>query len=263
MLYADDFLSGTSDMTPEEVGAYIRLLCHQWSKGYLPNDPERLARMAGAMDVPSLRYVLAKFVLQADGTLRNERLESVRRESEEYRTRKSASGRAGAQKRWQTKQDDGGPNGTAMDLPLADPLAQDGSPAPAPAPIKEEEEEKASKASLAEGALKLLGEINAVTGRDFRPVDSNLSIIKARLREPGVTVEGCVAMIRRQAAKWLPDTRMAEYVRPATLFGKEKFDGYYSARELETSQKPAGDPFPARQSASEKTNVQILLEAMG
>ena len=36
--YAADFLVGTSDMTNEEVGIYIRLLCHQWAKGFVLKD---------------------------------------------------------------------------------------------------------------------------------------------------------------------------------------------------------------------------------
>jgi uncharacterized protein YdaU (DUF1376 family) len=45
--YASDFLTSTGSMSNEEVGAYIKLLCHQWDKGVLPKDPVRLARLAG------------------------------------------------------------------------------------------------------------------------------------------------------------------------------------------------------------------------
>jgi len=31
LLYSGDFLNGTADMEPEEVGVYIRLLCYQHS----------------------------------------------------------------------------------------------------------------------------------------------------------------------------------------------------------------------------------------
>jgi hypothetical protein len=40
-------------------------------------------------------------------------------------------------------------------------------------------------------------------------------------------------MVRRQAEHWMRDPIMAEYLRPQTLFGKEKFDAYYAAREVE------------------------------
>lgn len=135
-LYADDFLSGTSEMTAEEVGAYIRLLCHQWAKGGLPNDQDRLSRMAGLMGSPIGSplscYVLAKFTACDDGMLRNKRLEQIREESEAYAKKQSDSGKIGALKRWKYSE----PNGTAIATPLATPLAKewpnDSSPSPSP-----------------------------------------------------------------------------------------------------------------------------------
>lgn len=140
--YADDFLAGTSDMSAEEVGGYIRLLCHQWTKGGIPNDPDRAGRMATLLGSPSLGYVLAKFSLCDDGMLRNERLEQVRAEQEAYKLRQASSGRNGAQKRWSKWQKDGdpngNPNGVAIATPMATPMArawpQDSSPSPTPTP---------------------------------------------------------------------------------------------------------------------------------
>lgn len=81
-------------------------------------------------------------------------------------------------------------------------------------------------------ARKVLAHLNASTGRNFRETDSNLKLIRGRLLEAGVDVGGCLQMIDRQCAKWLKDPKMAEYLRPETLFGKLKFDSYYSARSL-------------------------------
>lgn len=81
-------------------------------------------------------------------------------------------------------------------------------------------------------ARKVLTHLNASTGRNFRETDSNLKLIHGRLLEAGVDVGGCLQMIDRQCAKWLKDPKMAEYLRPETLFGKLKFDSYYSARSL-------------------------------
>lgn len=73
--------------------------------------------------------------------------------------------------------------------------------------------------------------LNEATGKRFREVDGNLTVISSRLKEPDVTLDGVKQMIARQCKLWKGD-RMEEYLRPATLFGKEKFDGYYAAREL-------------------------------
>jgi uncharacterized protein YdaU (DUF1376 family) len=145
--YADDFLAGTSDMSAEEVGGYIRLLCHQWTKGGIPNDPDRAGRMATLLGSPSLGYVLAKFSLCNDGMLRNERLEQVRAEQEAYKLRQASSGRNGAEKRWSKWQKDGDPNGdpngvaiaTPMATPMAKRLPEDSSPSPSPTPNNKEE----------------------------------------------------------------------------------------------------------------------------
>ena len=72
--------------------------------------------------------------------------------------------------------------------------------------------------------------LNEKTGRHYRETDGNLVVISARLKEEDVDIEGVKAMIDRQCALWGSDPKMAEYLRPETLFGKSKFDGYYAAR---------------------------------
>jgi uncharacterized phage protein (TIGR02220 family) len=73
--------------------------------------------------------------------------------------------------------------------------------------------------------------LNEKTGRMFQERDSNLRLIDARLKEPGVTIEGVKQMIDRQVARW-KGTDQEEYLRPETLFNATKFDSYYAAREL-------------------------------
>lgn len=139
LLYVDDFLGGTSEMSAEEVGGYIRLLCHQWAKGGLPNDPERLGRMAGLLGSPSLGYTVAKFTLCDDGQLRHPRLEALRSERDAFLLKQAESGKKGAEKRWRDRQANGNPNGKPIATPLATPMANgcpnDGSPSPSPSPI--------------------------------------------------------------------------------------------------------------------------------
>jgi uncharacterized protein YdaU (DUF1376 family) len=130
--YADDFLAGTSDMSAEEVGGYIRLLCHQWTKGGIPNDQERAARMAGLMGSPSIGYVLAKFSPCDDGMLRNARLENVRDQQTAFKAKQSVSGKAGAEKRWKKCPNDSDPNGEPIATPMAERWPEDSSPSPTP-----------------------------------------------------------------------------------------------------------------------------------
>ena len=163
LFYADDFLAGTSDMSAEEVGGYIRLLCHQWTKGSIPNDHERVARMAGLMGSPCVGYVLAKFRLCDGHTLKNERLEKVRAEHQAFKARQSTAGANGAAKRWGKCPDDGDPNGVAIATPMAAPWPEhsqaiagpmatqwpeDSSPSPSPTPKEDTKKEKALSPDL-------------------------------------------------------------------------------------------------------------------
>ena len=137
--YADRFMSGTSDMSNAEVGAYIRLLCQQWTKGGLPNDLDRLSIMAGAMPVLSLGHVLAKFKLCPDGQLRNEMMERVRDEQAEYKRKQSEKGHAGAAKRWGNSTGNGTGNACAIAGAMPGQWPEDGpTSTTTPTPTKEE-----------------------------------------------------------------------------------------------------------------------------
>lgn len=84
--------------------------------------------------------------------------------------------------------------------------------------------------------------LNETCGRHFRELAANLSVISARLREPGVDLAGVRLMLARQCKRW-KNTPQAEYLRPETLFGKTKFDSYYAARTLPVhSEAPKHNP---------------------
>ena len=76
--------------------------------------------------------------------------------------------------------------------------------------------------------------LNEKSGKHFRESESSLEPINARLKESGVDIAGVRQMISRQCELW-KDTRMQEYLRPETLFGKQKFNGYYAAKDLPVS----------------------------
>jgi uncharacterized protein YdaU (DUF1376 family) len=121
--YSDDFLGGTGEMTAEEVGAYIRLLCHQWNKGGLPNDDVRLSLMAGQCQASAIAHAKTKFRLCEDGQLRNERLETERDKQASYREKQAVNGA----KRWH-----GNAKPHAVALPTHMPKGCSPSPSPSP-----------------------------------------------------------------------------------------------------------------------------------
>ena len=91
--FPSDFMAGVAEFTGEERGAYISLLCHQWTTGDLPADRMRLERLAGG---PVSDAVALKFVPAAtEGRVYNVRLESHREEAQ----RRSIAGSKAVERR--------------------------------------------------------------------------------------------------------------------------------------------------------------------
>lgn len=76
-----------------------------------------------------------------------------------------------------------------------------------------------------ESARQILAFLNAKTGRNYQPVDANLEVIEARLKD-GATEIQCRQVIAKKFREWGADEKMAEYLRPATLFNRTKFAQY-------------------------------------
>lgn len=98
--YPSDFITGTIHMSPEEVGAYIRLLCYQWEHEAIPDETKILIRITGAKKA-TIEEVLKKFTKTEKGLV-NQRLKKSLDEQIEYRKRKSEAGKKGNQKRWES-----------------------------------------------------------------------------------------------------------------------------------------------------------------
>lgn len=74
-------------------------------------------------------------------------------------------------------------------------------------------------------AQEILLFLNAKAGRGYPPLDANLDLIAARLKE-GATPAQCRQVIAKKAREWGGDEKMAEYLRPKTLFSKTNFAQY-------------------------------------
>lgn len=141
-LYTDDFLAGTIEMSQEEVGQFIRLLCHQWNRGSIPVETEKQQRLAGGCVSVD---VLAKFDYCEDGLLRNNRLESVRTEKGKFLQSQSAKGKLSAEKRRLEaleRQSQSNQNPTAVEpvlQPESQPSGQPEFNSPSPSPNNKEE----------------------------------------------------------------------------------------------------------------------------
>lgn len=91
--YPSDFMSGVAELTSEERGSYVSLLCHQWATGDLPGERMRMERLAGG---PVSDAVAGKFVpAKTEGRVYNVRLESHREEAQ----RRSIAGKTAVDRR--------------------------------------------------------------------------------------------------------------------------------------------------------------------
>jgi len=116
LMYSNDFLTGVAELTMEERGQFITLLCLQHQKGPVT---EKLMRLQ-CHGIPTAD-VLNKFRIDENGNYYNQRVESER----EKRKKHSEKQRANAMARWDKKKNNNNKtslnkhtNGNAMAMPL-------------------------------------------------------------------------------------------------------------------------------------------------
>ena len=79
-------------------------------------------------------------------------------------------------------------------------------------------------------AVEVLSYLNLKSNHNYEEIDTNLNFIVARFTErSGLTVEDCRLVIEHKCSEWLSSDKMKIYLRPATLFNKEKFSQYLPA----------------------------------
>lgn len=79
---------------------------------------------------------------------------------------------------------------------------------------------------------QILEFLNNRSGKQFKPVESNLKLIRARLKE-GHSEAEILSVVERKCSQWENDQKMAQYIRPATIFGAEKFNQYIGELGIE------------------------------
>ena len=72
---------------------------------------------------------------------------------------------------------------------------------------------------------QILDFLNTTAGKRFRPSKTNLDFIRCRL-EDGITQDQLRKIIVRKSREWLPDVKMRNYLRPATLFNRTQCEQY-------------------------------------
>lgn len=74
-------------------------------------------------------------------------------------------------------------------------------------------------------AQQAIDYLNEKAGANYRHVDSNIRLVKARLSE-GYTLADVKAVIDAQVGNWGSNPEMEQYLRPKTLFNATNFSNY-------------------------------------
>lgn len=82
--------------------------------------------------------------------------------------------------------------------------------------------------------INVLDYLNEKAGTHYKPVESNLKFITARLKD--YSIEDLKSVIDKKVAEW-KETPMQKYLRPETLFNATKFESYLNGLEVVKNSK--------------------------
>lgn len=212
MLYSQDFLVGVSDLTMEERGQYITMLCLQHQKGHLTKKNIQIAVGNVSEDV------MNKFIQDENEMYYNETLENLIHKREAYSQSRSENGKKGGRPKKEPPKN----QEKTICLPYAKAYENH----------SENENENINVIKdIIEYLNKKLGTRYKYTTKDIQ------SHIKARLKE-GFTYEDFVCVIDKKYQEW-HGTKWEEYLRPITLFST-KFQSYLNQKGA-TNEVNSGD----------------------
>jgi uncharacterized phage protein (TIGR02220 family) len=212
LFYSKDFLTGVSDLTNEEVGQYIKLLCIQHQKGHLT---ERAMNVAvGTVS----EFVLAKFEKDEHGLYYNERLEIEAAKRANY-----TKGRRDNLKGGKAHHKDGHME-THMGEHMKAHMVNVNVDVDVDADVTETVNSSEIDQGFIEKVREIIGYLNSRVGANYRATSkATQRHISARLNE-GFAVNEFKVVIDKKADEWT-GTEWEKFIRPETLFGT-KFEGY-------------------------------------
>ena len=243
LMYAADFATNTVHLSATAVGAYLRLLNHQWVNGSIPLENAARARVAGvsARHMGRIWAELESFFGPAEKGLQNARLEAEREKALEKRRRRSDAGKHGAERRWSSGPNEGKAGGEAIGKAYGNAIGKPNGKDVAfqfQSPLQRKKEEEGCSEvdeSTSKPAVLALGEDELVgTVRTWSLSPEKLSEWEAAY--PALDV---LAEIKR-ACQWLRDNP----AKRKTAGGMPRFLGSWLARTQNSGRAPAAAARP-------------------
>lgn len=205
LFYPSDFLVGTSLMSYEQIGKYIKLLCIAHSKGGYLTERD-MFKICETSDFE----ILEKFNLDDEGIYYNERLLSEITKRKKYSDSRSNNRKGKTEEKEQDmsnicKSYDEHMENENININNNTSLSFD--------------------LSIKDNKYKdIVNYLNEKSGKNFRVSTQTKKLIDARLHE-NFLLDDFYRVIDNQCDKWLNDPKMNDYLRPQTLFGT-KFESY-------------------------------------
>lgn len=227
LFYTQDFLTGVQDLTMEERGQYITLLCLHHQKG-------RLKLKAIKVAVPGVSEdVLAKFDIDGDGLYYNKRLEEEKQRRDKYRKNQSERAKESWKKRRSDSPAYADPH-TKLDANLDDSASVRQMPQEKmklkDETIKEEGVE-GKKDQMKEDMVKIFQFLSSQVEGTFKAVDirgnaTRYGLLLKDILKYGYTPKQVCDVIIHKVREWGDDDNMKKFLKPKTLFAMDKFSNY-------------------------------------
>jgi len=251
--YPKDYMSdiNTISMTPEQEGHYIRLLNLCWMENGLPVKWQEIrALLKGTTDLlESNLQVVLKCFYKRGGKLHHKRLDFEREKQDTYRKRSAEGGRETQRRRKALKgtTDQAQVNVKSSSSSSTAVTTKDVSPKPKDTnKIKSLKEKKELEKK---SAIRVLEYFNRLASKDYQKVHMNLTPIRGRLAEFGMTA--CYRVIENRVSHWKFDPKMNEFLRPTTVFCASKFEGYLNSKDRGKIEKP-------REKTTTEENIDVI-----
>ena len=103
-------------------------------------------------------------------------------------------------------------------------------------------------------AEQVLDYLNEKAETHFKPVESNLKFIRARLKD--YTESDLKAVVDKKTAEW-KGTQMQMYLRPETLFNATKFESYINGLTPIKEQAKGNEPFKSKDYTKQELDEMV------
>lgn len=109
LFYTSDFLTGVIDMTMEERGQYITLLCYQHQKGHIKEETIRL--LVGSCSVNVMKH----FIRDEEGNFYNKRMDIEKEKRHNFTESRRENGKKGGRPKQEKEKPSGKPSENLVD----------------------------------------------------------------------------------------------------------------------------------------------------